>query len=249
MRGFVAAALWLACLGMSASGAADVVDRVSRTVAMSGGAIRVDATIGEVTIAAAERADVRIDVERRAPARADFARFPVAIDGDTSGVRVAAMQNGDERDPNLRSTIAITAPTTAMFPSVRVFEGRVRLANVRSAADVAIRRGTIDAAGIGGRIRLESELGGIDVRDAEATSGGMLRLRVFNGPLHLRFARPPSNARILAVTLNGRLTSTIPLALKNQFGPRFGEATIGAGDPVVSLDVVKGDIDVSVGGK
>jgi hypothetical protein len=73
-----------------------------------------------------------------------------------------------------------------------------------------------------------------------------MRLRVFNGPLRVRFARRPSSARILAVTFNGTLTSDIPLTKKDQFGPRFGETTIGAGDPTMSLDVVKGDITISV---
>ncbi len=48
------------------------------------------------------------------------------------------------------------------------------------------------------------------------------------------------------MTLNGGIKSDIPLVMKDQFGPRFGESTLGAGDPVLSMDVVKGDIDVSV---
>ena len=73
-----------------------------------------------------------------------------------------------------------------------------------------------------------------------------MRLRVFNGPIRVRFARPPASARILAVTFNGAVSSDIPLAMRDSFGPRFGEATIGSGDPVMSLDVVKGDIAISV---
>ena len=56
----------------------------------------------------------------------------------------------------------------------------------------------------------------------------------------------PENARILAVTLNGQIRSDIPLTMKDQFGPRFGETTLGNGEPVMSLDVVKGDIAISV---
>ena len=76
-----------------------------------------------------------------------------------------------------------------------------------------------------------------------------MRLRLFNGPLRIRLARVPSSARILALTFNGAITSDIPLTMKDQFGPRFGETTIGNGDPVMSVDVVKGDITIGVGGK
>ena len=48
------------------------------------------------------------------------------------------------------------------------------------------------------------------------------------------------------MTFNGQITSDIPLIMKDRFGPRFGEATIGRGEPVMSLDVVKGDIAISV---
>jgi len=73
-----------------------------------------------------------------------------------------------------------------------------------------------------------------------------MRLRVFNGPLRVRFARVPTSARILAVTFHGSITSDIPLTKKDRFGPRFGETTIGAGDPVMSMDVVNGDIAITV---
>jgi hypothetical protein len=112
--------------------------------------------------------------------------------------------------------------------------------------DVDLRRGPVEATGVAGRVRLESGIGSIDVRDSELTRGGMMRLRVFNGPLRVRFARAPSSARILAVTFNGTISSDIPLTKKDQFGPRFGETTIGDGDPVMSMDVVTGNIEIIV---
>ena len=221
---------------------------MSRTVPIaSGGAIHVDATIADLTITTADRADVQIDVERRAPTRADLARYPVAIDETADGLGVRVTQPGDARDPRLRAAITIAAPSAAVFAPVRVFEGRVRLTNVRTAADVAIRRGAIEAARVAGRIRLTSDLGGIDVRDAELAGDGVMRLRVFNGPLRVAFGAKPANARILAVTLNGAIASDIPLTMKDRFGPRFGETTIGSGEPVLSMDVVKGDISLTVG--
>jgi hypothetical protein len=229
-------------------GAADAVDRTSRLVPVGEAAdIRVDATIADVTLTAADRADVRIDVERHAPTRDDFARFPVAIDATDRVVRLSVLQRDDGRDGQLKTTVAISAPVSAVFSAVHVFEGRVRLHDVRSAADIAVDRGTIDATHVAGRVRLSSELGGIDVRDAELTPNGAMRLRVFNGPLRVRFAAQPVNARILAVTLNGSIVSDIPLTRRDKFGPRFGETTIGSGDPVLSMDVVKGDITLAVG--
>jgi hypothetical protein len=183
---------------------------------------------------------------RRAPTAADLEKFPVGIDERTDGVYVAAVQQNDGRDATLRSAITIAMPASVPIQRVRVFEGRVKLANLKAACDVDLRRGPVDATGVAGRVRLESGIGSIEVKDAELTPGGMMRLRVFNGPVRVRFSKTPANARILALTFNGTIASDIPLTTKDKFGPRFGETTLGSGDPVLSIDVVTGDISIKV---
>ena len=240
--------LAILALAIARTGGAGVVtDRTSRVVPITAGTpIRIDATIADVTITGSARPEVRIDVERRVPARDDLSKLPVTINESRDGVRVSVVQDHDARNPESRAVIAIAVPPEAVLESVRVFEGSVKLADLRGTCDVDLRRGTIDGERLAGRIRLESGLGGIEVRDSELTPGGAMRLRVFNGPVRVRFARPPANGRILAVTLNGAITSEIPLTMKDRFGPRFGESTLGSGDPVLSADVVKGDISLSV---
>jgi hypothetical protein len=243
-----AASLALALVAASSSRAADAVDRVARTLALpSGRAVRVDATVADVTITGSDRSDVAVEIVRRAPSAADLAKYPVAIDTASSDLlRIGALQANDGRDARLKTEIALRVPSTAILQAVRVFEGRVKLSSLTAACDVDIRRGAIEASGVAGRIRLESGLGSVDLRDARLTAGGMMRLRTFNGPVRVRFARAPANARILAVTFNGTIASDIPLTMKDAFGPRFGETTIGSGEPVLSIDVVKGDIAISV---
>lgn len=230
-----------------AIGAGDATDRVSRVVPVAAGSpIRIAATIADVTINGSSRPDVRIDIVRHAPLAADLAKFPAVVDAGPDGLRVSAVQEHDGRDSRLRATIEIAAPADAVFEAVRVFEGRVRVNQVKRACDVDLRRGSIEATGLAGRVRLEAGIGAVDVRDSDLTPGGMMRLRVFNGPLRVRFERMPANGRILAVTLNGGITSEIPLTMKDRFGPRFGETTLGSGNPVLSMDVVKGDIGLTV---
>ena len=223
------------------------MDRVSRTIALPpGGSIRLEATVADVTIVGSNRSDVAIEIVRRAPLPADLPRFPAIVETTSDGLRIAVVQLDEGRDARLKAEIVIRAPVDTVFESGRVFEGRVRVSALARGCDVDLRRGPIEAAGVAGRIRLESGIGSVDVRDSALTAGGMMRLRVFNGPLRVRFARPPASARILAVTFNGTITSDIPLTMRDSFGPRFGETTIGSGDPVMSLDVVTGNIAISV---
>jgi hypothetical protein len=240
------AVIVVACHAKRAA-ATDAIDRIARTVPLPPGLpIRVDATVADVTIIGSNRPDVSVEIVRRAPTPADFARYPAVVDTRPDGLQIGAVQIEDGRDGKLKSEIVVRAPADAVFQTVRVFEGRVRVSALTTACNVDIRRGAIEATSLAGRVRLESGIGSVDVRDATLTPGGMLRLRVFNGPLRVRFARAPANARILALTFNGVITSDIPLTMKDAFGPRFGETTIGAGDPVMSLDAVKGDIAITV---
>ena len=249
MRSAWATALVLAAsVGAQAAAAAEATDRTAKTFTLAAGTpIHVDATIADVTITGSSRPDVSIEIVRHAPAPGDLGKFPVVVEERPDGLYVSALQADGGRDANLKADITISAPTMAVFQSVRVVEGRVKLLNLRAACDVDLQRGPIDATGLAGRVRLEAGIGSVDVKQSELTPGGMMRLRVFNGVVRVRFARPPASARILAVTFNGSLTSDIPLTMKDKFGPRFGETTIGAGDPVMSIDVVKGDIAIKVG--
>ena len=226
----------------------DATDRLAKTLPLQPDtAIRIEATVADVTIAGSDRTDLAVEILRRAPSSADLARYPAFVAADGASIRIAAVQADEGRDASLKTEITIAAPSSATFEAIRVFEGRVKLTNLKGTCDLDLRRGAIDASGISGRIRLEAGIGSVDVRQAELSPGGMMRLRLFNGPLRVRLARVPASARILAVTYNGTIKSEIPLKMKDRFGPRFGETTIGSGDPVMSIDVVKGDITIAVG--
>ncbi len=248
VRRSCAARLVAIALSVPALTAADATDRLVRTVALPpSGSVRVDATVADLTITGSERRDIAIEIVRHAPAAADLAKFPALVEDTPDGLRIAAVQADDGRDAALRSDITIAAPVAAIFEAIRVFEGRVKLTNLKGACDLDLRRGSIEATNVAGRVRLEAGIGSLDVRQAQLTPGGMMRLRVFNGPLRVRFSEVPANGRILALTFNGSIHSDIPLTMKDKFGPRFGETTIGSGDPVMSIDVVKGDITIAVG--
>jgi len=245
VRPYAAAAIF-ALASVVVRGGADATDRLTRTLPLAEGTpIHLTATIANVNITGSTRSDVSVEIVRRAPSAADLARYPAAIEERSDGLHIDAAQQDEGRDANLKTEIAIAVPSTAVFQTVRVFEGRVSLTNLTRACDVELKRGPITAAGLGGRVRLETDLGSVDVRDAALTPGGMMRLRVFNGTVRVRFAKAPTSARILALTFFGTIASDIPLTMKDRFGPRFGETTIGSGDPVMSIDVVKGNITIN----
>lgn len=225
--------------------AAAAVDRQSRTFPLPATrTLSLDITVGDVSIVGSSRPDVELEIVRRAPTEAGLKRIPISFDETASEVRVRALQADGDTDPAFRTDVTLHVPHDAKLGPIRVLEGRVTLGGLRGAIMLQLQRGPINASDLSGSVRLETEIGHITVDNAKAVPDGVLRLRTFNGDIKLTFAERPVDARILAVALNGTIASDIPLNMKDKWGPRAGEATLGRGEPVISLDVVTGKIEL-----
>jgi hypothetical protein len=206
--------------------------------------ISIRATVGDVTVTGWDRPDVDVEIVRNKAALDAASGVSAAIESDAAGLRITAVQNGEQKDAQRRGSITVHAPAASPIASVDLFEGAMTLRNLRGGVRATLDHGSIAAASLGGAIRLTTTIGDVHLERAELADGGMIHLRAFNGNVTLTFAAPPLNARILALSLGGAIQSDIPLHLKTQFGPRFGEATLGRGAPVVTLDVVSGNIRI-----
>ena len=225
--------------------AADVTDRQTRVIALPDGRpLVIEITIGNVRIEGWDKSDVEITVERRAPSAPQLARVPLSIAEVPPGVVMRALQTGNTTDPAFRSDVTVRVPRSANIERLAVLEGRITIEGFSGTINGVIRRGPIDAKDISGTIRLETEIGPVTLTNATLSSGGLLRLRTFNGDIKLSLAARPTDARILALALNGSIKSDIPLFLKESWGPRWGEATLGKGAPLISVDVVTGTVEI-----
>jgi hypothetical protein len=204
--------------------------------------LRAGITVGEVRIYGEARRDALIEVVRTAPTTEGLTRLRVELEQDDREVRLQAVQPDDAKDPGFRTDVTLRVPHDASLPSVLIAEGRLTLASFGGTITAELHRGPIEATDVEGTIRLETTIGDVVVNRARLSPGGLLRLRTFNGDVRLTLAKPPTDARILALALNGSIESDIPLQRKDSWGPRWGEATLGTGEPVISIDVVTGRI-------
>ncbi len=222
-------------------------DRVARTLPLPPGrAISVEITIGEVRIDGAPGSDAVIEVVRHAADAAALNRIPVQIDESESEIRIRALQAENATDPALRTDVTIRVPEAAVVRSVQILEGRLFLNGLRGSITADVRRGPIEAVKLEGEVRLETGIGDVIANQMRLTPQGLLRLRTFNGDVRLTLAEKPTDARILALALNGSIKSEIPLRMKDTWGPRWGEATLGNGEPVISIDVITGRIEIAL---
>jgi hypothetical protein len=228
-----------------ATTAADATARQTKTVPLPAGkTLSIDVTIGAVRIEGADRPDAEISIERHAPSATQLTRLPIAIDDTSSGVSIHAVQTGGTTDPAFRSDITVRVPRAAAIDRVQVMEGRIAIAGFSGRITAEIRRGPIEGRDVSGTLRLESSIGSVTVTGARLSPNGLLRLRTFNGDVRLALAERPVDARIMALALNGHIVSDIPLKSRDTWGPRWSETTLGKGEPVISLDVVTGMVEI-----
>jgi DUF4097 and DUF4098 domain-containing protein YvlB len=222
--------------------------RTQRSVPISQDtSVVVEATTGSITITGSDRSDLTVEIVRSAPSAAEIDQLAALIDqGASTTLTISAVQREGARNPRLTSSITINAPRATRFTSVRIVDGRIRISKLTGAINAKSSNGDLVASELSGTIRLETTLGSLTLDRARLSESGLIRLRAFQGDLKLQLEEMPANARILATTFNGRISSKIPLAMKDGFGVRFGQATIGRGEPMISIDVVTGDIEISV---
>jgi hypothetical protein len=235
----VAAGLWHASTALADT------DRQTRTVPLPPGrGISLEITIGRVAIEGSNRADAEIDIVRHAPAANGFSRIPFEVLEEEAEVRVRSLQADGATDPAYRTDVTLKLPDTSVVRSVRIVEGHLELSNLRGSITADLRRGAIHASNLQGAVRLETGIGDLTLSRARLSPDGLLRLRAFNGDVRLDLAETPADARVMALALNGTISSEIPLTMKDTWGPRWGEATLGKGEPVIFIDVITGRIEI-----
>lgn len=224
-------------------------ERIGRTIpALGTRTLVVRVTIGEVRIEGGPGDQVDVQVTRLGEAARRPERLPVTIEEDAETVAVAAEQAGGGREPGLRVRASVRMPASAGL-RVDVFEGALDLAGLAGRTTARIERGPLSARGLSGIVRLETGSGALTVEQADLSPGGLLRGRTFNGDIRVSLRRRPVDARVLLLTLNGMIASDLPLEERAGFGPRFREGVFGRGEPLLSLDAVRGDIILKVPAK
>ena len=211
-------------------------------------AVRIDGTIAQVRVLGSARKDISVEITREAPTRADLERLPIAWDEAEGTLAVTALQADDGKDPRIHARIVVSVPAEVPIESLHVFEGLVALEGLGGGVSVTIERGDVTARGLGGAVRLETLIGNITVTDLVPERITKLHCRLFNGSATVALDAPPRDARILLLTLNGKVVTNLPVNERSSFGPRFAEATLGRGEPVYSVDVVRGDITFRAAG-
>lgn len=238
---------WLLACASLAVARGEASPPVRRSIPDLGGRpIVILIAVGELRVQAWAQPGVEVEIVPEGRAAREAEALSMTVDDTPEALTVRVEQPKDGKDPALKARVTLRVPAAASLQRIEVFEGSIEIDGVRGLLQAKVERGPIRARRLAGTIRLETGSGDLTVSEAELVQPGLLRLRTFNGHIALGLVRRPSDARVLALTLNGTIRSELPLEQRTGFGPRFGEAVIGSGESLISLDAVRGNITITV---
>lgn len=209
------------------------------TVGAQRGSLQI--TLGDADVRLVGSPRTTVQISSLTPGDAASAR-DVSMSEDADGV----LRIGHASDARSTRRVRVRIDAPASLPvTLQVSHGAVRLEDMSARVSVRVVRGSIASRGLRGRTRLEVESGSIAAEAVRLSDAHSLKCRTFNGDVTVALAAAPVDARVLVLTLNGAIRSTLPLVTRAAFGPRFGETTIGLGAHVLSVDVVRGDVSIT----
>lgn len=127
--------------------------------------------------------------------------------------------------------------------TLATMNGGLSVDGVRGRLALTTVNGGLSLQGVGGNVRGQTTNGGLDVRLAgDRWNGEGLELRTTNGAISLTLSERYS-AHLVASTVNGGLSSAIPITVQGRIGKRI-EADLGGGGPPLRLSTTNGPIRI-----
>jgi DUF4097 and DUF4098 domain-containing protein YvlB len=206
-------------------------------------------TNGAVTVVTWDRAEVKIEGEKRAKTEEELKLIGLSIDATPGALEVKT--NFPKRDSwfwgnTIRAEVQITltVPATARLKRIDTVNGHLTIEGVRGAVTAHTVNGGLTAKGLGADTTLETVNGSIRADFAAITRDQKISARTVNGSTTLSFPSDTSLA-VRARTVNGSISCEFPIRLDGGKSRHSLTGTIGDGAASLKTETVNGSIRVT----
>ncbi len=257
-RAFVILLTLGAALAAVRPAAADEIERVDETHPFSEGALLdLRNTNGGIEIATWDRAEARIEAEKRVRGRDSeavreaMAEVRVRIERRDGGLEVETVLPSHRsgfmswlagRNVSADVRYRVTLPRRADL-DLQSVNGGVRVDGVNGRLRLRTTNGKIEVVDSGGRVEAHTTNGGIDVELNEVEADAELEFHTTNGGITVSLPKG-LGAALSASTTNGTIDTDFPIEVRGRVGSRRLEGTIGGGGPRLELRTTNGRIRI-----
>ncbi|MDX1999969.1 MAG: DUF4097 family beta strand repeat-containing protein [Thermoanaerobaculia bacterium] len=222
----------------------------------AGGEVVIDNVNGAVRVATWDRAEVRVEAEKKArggdseAARRRLAA--AAIDIDNQPDRITVKTRNTKSGSGFFGWIGghggattvnytITIPARAEL-SAKTVNGAVTVRDLVGRVVAETVNGSIEVHGVVGTVAAETINGGIDVAMTAFTGDRSLDLSTVNGGISLSLPAE-TQASLDASVTNGGIDCDLPLS-RQEKSRRHLRGELGGGGPAIKLETTNGGIDI-----
>ncbi|MBI2510420.1 MAG: DUF4097 family beta strand repeat protein [Opitutae bacterium] len=241
----VAAALFVT------AGSAKVTEKFSQTHPLSAnGTVSVTNLNGDVEIVGWDKAEVSIEAEKSARDGDDLKKIEIVVDASADHVSVKTKHH--KRDDEswwrrhgdsfgaVRYTIRVPAQLARL--KVDAMNSNISTENVRAHVKLETMNGRIRAVGLVGDAELDTMNGRIVASFDRLAAGQKVSVDTMNGQCEV-FVPADANAHVVASSLNGRVSSDLPMTLEKS-SRRSLRGSLGKGEGSLSLDSMNGSLSI-----
>jgi len=238
--------LFTALLSFVSVARATVTEKFSQTYPFTAdGVIRVDNVNGDIEITAWEKAEVRLEAEKRGKTDEDLKRMEIKI--DVSPTCLAIKTEYPKKwslfgNTNGSVHYKLMVPAGAKLDKIDTVNSDITVTGVRGSVNLDTVNGGIKATGLMADARLDSVNGSLSAEFVSLEKVEKVKLDSVNGRAEVILPKGAS-ASISADSVNGRVSVDQAIKL-GKTGQHKLSGEIGNGGPHIVLDTVNGSISV-----
>ncbi len=213
------------------------------------GQVQVDNVNGRVHISGWDRAEVQVDVVKRADRREDLEAVKIEIDAKPERIRIhteypKSKSGWWHRSNSTSVDYEIKVPEQAQLKSIRHVNGVLEIEGVHGAVDASTVNGQLAAKGLASDSHLETVNGAVEASFEKLEHVKSVSIKTVNGAVNVALPAD-ADAELSAHTVNGGIHTPAGLAVKKHgLVGREAEAKLGKGGTQVRLQTVNGGIHI-----
>lgn len=243
--------LFTAALVFVTAASAKVTEKFSQSHPLSAsGTVWVTNLNGDVEIVGWDKLEVSIEAEKSARDDDELKRIEIVVEAaaDRVSIKTKHHKRDDEswwrRLNNTTGAVRYTIHVPAQLARLKVdaMNSSISTENVRSHVKLETMNGRIRAVGLTGDAELDTMNGRIVASFDRLAAGQKVSVDTMNGQCEV-FVPADANARIAASSMNGRVSSELPMMIERS-SRRSLRGSLGKGEGSLSLDSMNGSLSI-----
>jgi DUF4097 and DUF4098 domain-containing protein YvlB len=209
-----------------------------------GGRITLENTRGNIKISSWDESRVEIVAEKSGENEEDMELVPIEIDSKPDELKIKSLFPEYAPELYVRVNYRVKVPRNVDLKLVQTINGEIEVSEVNGRAVLLTDYGQITVKKFSGILRAESlSYGDIDCELTKVAKSDHFDLQNMNGTISVQIPKGV-DAFWIARTLNGTIDSEVPLEIRDNFGPKVAHRPNEAGEPLVRVYSVNGNIEI-----